>query len=304
MIEAGTGMRPSSVQTTGIGDDDGAVMWDLGGRTTVATPAYAASLVSAAAGDAPETALPEEYHIFDPDMPWGPSHGCTVENGVLTFDSEAARNSVRDYRIFPPSGGDAGSGAGTGTGAAWEAVQLAWTCDLMSADVLKTLDPLKLSAVSSPGMDATSDASPPVPDVHTLMHYSPEHGALRMWPEVYDKCLLEISRLTWNDCPERAAVLERLRARTSRLFVFAHRLLAAYRRRLGEATSHAGSNPGGINEDDEDGDSVSALRERLDAASRALADERAARATAAARVVSLEAELAKLRELLRVSHHS
>ena len=177
----------------------------------------------------PETLLPEEYHVYEENMPRGPSHGCEVVDGALTFDSETARRSVRDYRVFPPSSGALRAGAlsvGAG-GVTWQAVQLAWTCDLLSADVLKTLDPLKLSAApasaSASAMSKQSEAAADVPDARTLLNYSPEHGALRMWPEVYDKCIAEVSRLTWNESPERAAVLERLRARTSRLFTFAHR---------------------------------------------------------------------------------
>ena len=211
-----------------------------------------------------------------------------------------------------------------GVDQAWEAVQLAWTCDLMSADVLKTLDPLKLSAAPTAVVAAGGAAAAAtrdhyhddeIPDTQTLLNYSSEHGALRMWPEVYDKCLAEVSRLTWNECPERAAVLERLRARTSRLFTFAHKLLAAYRRRLGEKkdpeeeeeeeevgvesthenNSQKGRRGGGGDVEDDDDDRLLSLREKLKKALADLAAERAARATAAARVASLEAELLSTR---------
>ena len=107
-------------------------------------------------------------------------------------------------------------------------------------------------------------------------------------------------------------MLERLCARASRLFVFAHRLLAAYRRRLGEATSTSssaseggggggggggvGGGGGGVGVGGGGGDDegVDRLKERLREALADLATERAARATAAARVV-LEAELATIR---------
>ena len=121
-------------------------------------------------------------------------------------------------------------------------------------------------------------------DVQTLLNYSPEHGALRMWPEMYDRCVAEVSRLTWGECPDRVAVLERLCVRTSRLFVFAHRLLAAYRRRLGEATSTSslasevvvvvvGVGVGGGGGDDDEG--VDRLKERLREAFADLVVERA-----------------------------
>jgi len=58
-------------------------MPQLGGCTTAATPAYAASLLGGGGAAAPETAIPEEYHIYDPDMPRGPSHGCTARAGTL-----------------------------------------------------------------------------------------------------------------------------------------------------------------------------------------------------------------------------
>ena len=310
--------------------------------TTAATPAYAASLISTAAGDIPETTLPEDYHVYDLDIPRESLRGCAVRDGVLVFDSDAACRSVSDYRLFPrPGGGSKGnvdrsmgggvhigvgggdeSGGGDreretggrkgGRSRAWEAVQLAWTCDLMSADVLKTLDPLKLPAVSSSAKDSASVSAAScveLPDVKTLLDYSPEYGALRMWPEVYEKCLSEVSRLTWEECPERAAVLERLRVRTSRLFVFAHRLVASYRRRLEDATeAHqaesrrkaearskrgGGGGAAGVA-------TVSELHEELDEALDTLAAERAARVAAVAQVESLEAELRRFRTPMRV----
>jgi len=76
----------------------------------------------------------------------------------------------------------AGTGAGTpvhyeqtvGGSGAWDSIQLAWTCDVMSGDILQTLDPLKL--------EGTAGANS-FPDAKTLLDYSPEGGALRMWSE-------------------------------------------------------------------------------------------------------------------------
>ena len=265
----------------------------LGCHASTATPAYAATLMSDASHDASETRIPQAYHVYDADMPRGLSHGAVVsDNGELVFDEAAARDSVRHYRLFPAgeSGGRV-NGSIPGGGAeppsvrrsgAWEAVQLAWTCDLMSADTLKSLDPLKLSP---------PPAEPP--DANALLRYRPERGALRMWEEVYEKCLFEVERAIRSDGREAcAATLGRLRTRTSRLFAFARRLLAAYRQRLSENAAGT-KNDGGV-------DDVADVRRRLDEALEELAKERAARATAAARVVSLQAELAAYRNTVTV----